>query len=131
MPLPSFAQMPVVWRLQQGVLLVTLMGDYPFEELRSAVAEALRSPDFSAGTSILFDARSSLKYPSTDVVRSIAEWLASLRAQGVSARSAMVISRERYRLGERATVHFHEQGLETALFASLAEAMRWLGPEGG
>jgi hypothetical protein len=122
--------MPVDWKLERGVLLVTFMGDYPFAELKAAVGEALRSPEFKPDTPILFDSRSSLKYPSTDALRSIAEWLASLRPQGLSARSATVTSQERFPLMERVAARYQEHGLETAIFTSMAEAFRWLGRPG-
>jgi hypothetical protein len=124
------AQVPVQWKLEQGVLLVTFIGDYPFGEFEAAVAEALRSPEFRPGTPILFDSRSSFKYPSTDALRSIAEWLASLRPQGLSARSATVTSRERLPLMEQVARRFREADLETAIFTDLAEALRWLGTAG-
>jgi hypothetical protein len=122
--------MPVAWKLEPGVLVVTLMGDYPFEELKAAVAEALRSPELQPETPMLLDARGSLKYPSTDALRSLGEWLASLRPQGISARLALVTSRERLHLAERGALHFCEHGVETVIFTSLAEAVAWLRPAG-
>jgi hypothetical protein len=77
---------------------------------------------------MLLDARSSLKGPATDALRSLGEWLASLRPLGISARFALVNSRERLRLAERGALYFREQGVETVIFTGLAEALGWLRP---
>jgi hypothetical protein len=45
--------MAVDWKLEAGVLLVTVLGDYAFGELKAAVAEALRSPEFERGRPML------------------------------------------------------------------------------
>ena len=54
--------MPVVWKLEKGVVVVSLIGDYERRHLKAALEAAIRDPRVRPGTAVLVDARSSIAY---------------------------------------------------------------------
>jgi len=121
-------RMAVTWEIRGVVLIVTLTGDYGFEEPVRAVAEALANPQFKVGTSLLVDARLSHARRSSEEFRTRAKWLASLKSRGLSSRCAMVIANEphQYGMARMAATHNEIQGLEMRIFTDFDEAFRWL-----
>jgi hypothetical protein len=86
--------MPVRWEIRGQVLIVTLVGDYSFEEPALAVKEAIADSGFQTGTSLLIDTRLSQTSRSSEEFRERAKWLASLQDKGLSSRCAVVIGPE-------------------------------------
>ena len=120
--------MPVTWEIRGQVLIVTLAGDYGFEEPVRAVQEAIADSAFQRGTSLLVDSRLSKTSRSSEEFRERARWLASLRDKGLSSRCAVVIGPEAHQFGmaRMAATHHDLQGLELEIFTDLDEAVRWL-----
>ena len=120
--------MPVRWEIRGQVLIVTLVGDYSFEEPALAVKEAIADSGFQTGTSLLIDTRLSQTSRSSEEFRERAKWLASLQDKGLSSRCAVVIGPEPHQFGmaRMAATHHDLQGLEMEIFTDLDEAFRWL-----
>jgi hypothetical protein len=80
------------------------------------------------GTSLLLDVRQSEVNPSSDEVQFRAQWMASLRAKGLSSRCAVVVSPRIYQFGVAmmARTYLEFQGMTLEIFADVHEAQRWL-----
>jgi hypothetical protein len=120
--------MAVTWQFRGSVLVVTLVGNYTFEEPVQAVTDAMSKPQFRVGTSLLIDARRSQTSRSSEEFRARAHWMATLVPQGLSPRCAMVISSRPYQYGlaRMAGIHLDLQSLILEIFTDFEEAMRWL-----
>jgi hypothetical protein len=120
--------MPVTWEIRGQILIVTLAGDYGFDEPVQAVTEALADTQFTPGTSLLVDARLSHARRTSEDFRTRATWVASLGSKGLSSRCAIVIAPEPHQFGmaRMAASHHEIQGLEMSIFTDLEEAFRWL-----
>ena len=120
--------MAVTWEIRGLVLIVTLVGDYAFDEPVRAVTEALADAQFRPGTSLLVDARLSHTRRSSEEFRTRAKWVASLASKGLSSRCAIVVAPEPHQIGMARMVATHHeiQGLEMSIFNDLEEALRWL-----
>jgi hypothetical protein len=129
--------MPVTWEFRDSVLVVRLVGKYDFEEPIQAVNDAMSSPQFRAGTSLIVDARRSEARRSSEELRARAHWMASLVPQGMSPRFAIVISSKphHYGLARLASIHLDLQNMTLEIFADFEEAMHRLkvkaSPAGG
>jgi hypothetical protein len=121
--------MAVTWEIRGLVLIVTVAGDYGFDEPVRAVTKALADSQFRPGTSLLVDARLSRARRSSEEFRTRATWVASLvGSKGLSSRCAIVITPEPHQIGMARMVATHHelQGLEMSIFNDLEEAFRWL-----
>jgi hypothetical protein len=120
--------MPVTWEIRNGVLIVTLIGNYSFDEPIQAVAAAMADPGFRVGMSLLIDVRLSLVNPSSEATRKRAHWMASLHSSGFSSRYAIVVSAQphQYGIGRMLATYLELEGLEMRIFTDLGEAWRWL-----
>jgi hypothetical protein len=120
--------MPVTWEIRNSILLVTLAGDYGFDEPMSAVAQAMADPGFRKGTPLLIDARLSTSRRSSEDFRQRSLWMASLQAKGLASRCAVVINGQLHQLGmaRMAATHLDLRGMELEIFTDLNEAVRWL-----
>jgi len=120
--------MPVTWEIRSQVLIVTLVGDYSFDEPVLAVNEAIADSGCQTGTSLLIDARFSKTSRSSEDFRERAKWLASLQDKGLSSRCAVVIGPEPHQFGmaRMAATHHGLQGLDMEIFTDMGEALRWL-----
>lgn len=120
--------MPVNWEIRNSVVILTLTDHYSFQEPVQAVNEAMAAPRFRAGMALLIDARRSTSSRSSDEFRERAWWMASLASNGLSNRSAIVISSEPHQFGlaRMAEIHLDIKGLELEIFTDLDDALHWL-----
>jgi hypothetical protein len=120
--------MPVTWTFRDSVLVVTLVGEYAFEEPADAVNTAIEDPRFRWGTLLLIDARLSTTRRSSEEFRGRALWMASLLAKGLSPRCAIVVSSavHQYGMARMAGIYLDLQGMTLEIFNDLEEAMDWL-----
>jgi hypothetical protein len=124
--------MPVSCEIRGSILVVTLVGDYSFEEPVQAVMSAIADPDFHAGTSLLIDSRLSKTSRNSEDFRERARWMGTLRDHGLSSRFAIVISPKPHQFGmaRMAATHLDLKGLELEIFTDMDEALRWLSKAG-
>jgi hypothetical protein len=120
--------MPVGWALQDCVLVLTLAGEYSFEEPAQAVATAMANPRFRTGTSLLIDARLSKTRRSSEEFRARSLWMASLMPGGLSSHCAIVVSSElhQYGLARMASIYLDLRGMALEIFTDLKPAIHWL-----
>jgi hypothetical protein len=120
--------MPVTWTFRSSVLVVTLAGEYSFEEPAEAVTSAMQDPRFQPGTSLLIDARLSKTHRSSEEFRGRSLWMASLLSKGLSPRCAMVVNSaaHQYGLARMAGIYLDLQGMTLEIFTDLEEAIDWL-----
>jgi hypothetical protein len=120
--------MPVTWTFRDSILVVTLVGEYAFEEPVNAVNTAIEDPGFRRGTLLLIDARQSTTRRSSEEFRGRSLWMASLLAKGLSPRCAIVVSSavHQYGMARMAGIYLDLQGMTLEIFADLAEATDWL-----
>ncbi|HEY7390288.1 MAG TPA: hypothetical protein VH640_17355 [Bryobacteraceae bacterium] len=120
--------MPVTWTFQDSILVLTLVGEYTFEEPVDAVNTAIEDPRFRRGTSLLIDARQSTTRRSSEEFRGRSVWMASLLAKGLSPRCAIVVSSavHQYGMARMAGIYLDLQGMTLEIFTELAEALDWL-----
>ena len=123
--------MPATWQFRDSVLVVTLGGEYAFEDPIRAVTDAMNNPRFHPGISLLIDAHESKARPSADDIRVRANWITSLVPRGVSRRCAVVVSTlpHHYGLARMLGIHLDLQNIALEIFTGFEEAMRWLTAE--
>lgn len=124
----SLDSMPVSWRFQHSVLVLTLEGKYAFEEPTIAVSEAMGDPQFHAGAPLIIDVRRSKTGRSSEEFRARACWMASLVSQGISPRCAMVVGSQphQYGLARMAGIYLESHNIVLEIFHDLDEAIGWL-----
>ena len=120
--------MSVSWQIRGSILVVTLAGDYSFDEPVHAVTAALADPHFQPGTSLLIDARLSKTSRNSEDFRERARWMATLRDKGFSSRFAILINFQLHQLGmaRMAAAHLDLKGLELEIFTEMDEALQWV-----
>jgi hypothetical protein len=104
--------MSVKWEIRSSILLVTLAGEYGFEEPKTAIMEGMAESQFHKGTSLLIDASLSKSNRSSEEFHKRALWMASLREKGLSSRCAIVINGRLHQLGmaRMASTHLDLRG---------------------
>jgi len=120
--------MPVLWAVRNGVVFVTLMGDYAFHEIPAATATAYADPRTPARALLLIDGRSSLVDLSPEEIQLRSEWYRDLFERGNTARCAMVVGESEYRqqVVAQGMAPLQEAGLPVRSFAQFADALAWL-----
>ena len=120
--------MPVLWAVRNGIVFVTLMGDYAFDELRAAIATAYADPRAPTRAPVLIDGRSSLVDLSPEEIQLRSEWYRDLFERGITARCAMVVGESEYRrqIVAQGMAPLQEAGLPVRSFAQFADALAWL-----
>jgi hypothetical protein len=120
--------MPVTWTFRDSILVVTLVGEYGFEDPVDAVNTAIEDPRFRPGTSLLIDARLSTTRRSSEEFRGRSLWMASLLAKGLSPRCAIIVSSavHQYGMARMAGIYLDLQSMTLEIFNNLEEAMDWL-----
>ncbi|PWU12187.1 MAG: hypothetical protein C5B51_01005 [Terriglobia bacterium] len=120
--------MPVTWEIRDHILVVTLTGDYAFEEPVHAVNKAMADPQFLPGTALLVDARETHAHRTSDDFRQRARWVASLQSRGLAGRCAIVIRPDLNQVGmaRMAATHHEIAGLVMEIFTDFDEALIWL-----
>jgi hypothetical protein len=121
--------MPVACAIRGSVLLLTLEGEYSFDEPVRAVSAAMANPLFRPGMSLLIDARWSMARRSSEQFRERSAWMASLRPRGISSRCAIIVSSQPHQYGlarmAEAYLDLHEMAL--GIFTDPDKALQWLG----
>jgi hypothetical protein len=120
--------MPVLWAVRNGIVFASLMGDYAFDEIQTAITHAYADPGTPARAPLLIDGRSSLVYLSPEEIQLRTEWYQDLFQRGVTARCAMVVGESEYRqqIVAQGMAPLQEAGLPVRSFAQFADAVVWL-----
>jgi hypothetical protein len=120
--------MPVLWELQNRLLVLTLIGSYDYDAPVRAVFQAMADSAFEWGSTLLIDARQSTVNRSSEEFRERAFWMKSLLAHGVAPRSAILINSHPHQFGmaRMAATHVELRGLELAIFHDFDQAAAWL-----
>jgi hypothetical protein len=120
--------MPVLWAVRNGIVFVTLMGDYAFDEIRAATAHAYADARTPARAPLLIDGRSSLVYLSPEEIQIRSEWYRDLLQRRITARCAMIVGESEYRqqIVAQGMAPLQEAGLTVRSFAQFADALAWL-----
>jgi hypothetical protein len=121
--------MPVLWAVRDGIVFITLIGDYAFHEIRTAVDDAYADPRTPVRASLLIDGRSSLVSLSPQEIQLRSEWYRDLLERGVTDRCAMVVGESEYRqrIVAQGMAPLQDAGLPVRSFAQFKDALAWLG----
>ena len=120
--------MPVRWAVRDGIVFVTLIGDYAFDEIRAAIGDAYAHSGAPTTAPLLIDGRSSWVYLSPEEIQLRSEWYRDLFERGITARCAMVVGESEYRqqIVAQGMAPLQEAGLPVRSFAQFADAVAWL-----
>jgi len=123
--------MPISWRISEGLVRITSIGEVPFEDWRAAVDAALSDPDYRPGMGVVHDWRGLQETPSAPEIRARGEYGAKLRAM----RWALVVQSDAaYGMGRMsevlAAVLAEPPPIELRVFRSKVEAVAWARGEG-
>jgi hypothetical protein len=120
--------MPVQWAVREGIVFITLMGHFEFQEIRAATVEAYAHPSTPPSAPLLVDGRASLVPLSSDEARGRGAWFGSLLEQGLAARCAIVVGVSTYRqhIVAEGIAPQQEAGLRLRSFTHFADAVTWL-----
>jgi hypothetical protein len=114
---------PVLHQVREGVLVVTVDGDFTPGEIERVGALALEAPDLIRPAFVLLDlsGMSGLSGSSLDGLRPVAEFFAGPRTP--VARLAVMASTD---VSDAVVEEATTSGLESAGFKTKADAMEWL-----
>jgi hypothetical protein len=120
--------MPVLWTVREGMVFLTLIGDFKFHDIQSATLDAYMDRHTPPGAPILVDGRLSLVPLSLDEAQRRSEWFGELLQRGVAGRCAIVtgVSEYRHRILIEGIGPQKRAGLPIWSFVSFAEAVAWL-----
>jgi hypothetical protein len=120
--------MPVLWAVRDGIVFITLIGDYPFHEIQAAIAVAYADPHTPVRAPLLIDGRSSWVYLSPQEIQLRSDWYRELLDRGVTARCAIVVGESEYRqqIVAQGMAPLQEAGLPVRSFAQFKDAVAWL-----
>jgi hypothetical protein len=118
--------MPMTWRIEDGLVVIGLVGTHELDEYRNTISEAVASPGFRPGMHLLFDARSSYSYLTPESIQRRLEFLTTLVAKGVSPRCAVVTTPQRAGISIRAAAKLEAFGMVMGVFLDMQEARTWL-----
>jgi len=119
--------MSVLWSVRDGIVFITLIGDFEFSEIQAATLNAYADPG-TRGCPVLVDGRSSLAPLSPDEARRRGEWFGDLLERGQAAKCAMVVgvSESRQHILAEGIAPQGQTGLLLRSFTSFADAVTWL-----
>lgn len=117
------------WR-ERGVAIVAFEGTYQPDEALSAIEDALAAgqPD-PAGLLLDLSESESFRGRSTEGLRRVAAFLAQRRDRFAHRLATVGASDLAYGLLRMGMVFTSDQGIESEVFRSRAEAMEWLAPK--
>jgi O-methyltransferase involved in polyketide biosynthesis len=118
--------MPMTWTIEDGLLVVNLIGTHELDEFRDTISEAVASPGFRPGMHLFFDARSSYSYLTPEAIQRRLEFLATLVSKGVATRCAVVTTQQRAGISIRAAAKLEAFGMVMGVFLDKEEARTWL-----
>jgi len=121
--------MPVSWRYEYGLLVITSSAAYDLEEAKQSTAAGIADPRFQPGTAILFDSSASTAAIEPADIEERVAWLIQVSRRGVS-RFAVVVGAEthRYGLARMLSTRLELAGVELGVFRSFEAARAWLSP---
>ncbi len=119
--------MAVSWEIRGSLLILTLSGNCE-DELVNAILMAIEDPRFAPEKSLLFDARLWAGHPTSTDFQQRASWLASLRADGIARRCAIVVGAKphQYGLARMAATYLDFEDMEMEIFKEMESAIEWL-----
>lgn len=114
--------MPVFHRVESGVLVVTVDGDFTVEETERVGSAALQASELIAPAFVILDLSGAAGLaPESERVERVTTLFAG--PQAPVARLAVVAAAE---LADAVVGHARDSGLESAAFRSRSDAMDWL-----
>src|SRR5690242_13351938 len=91
--------MPVSAKFQDGIFVVTPVGDYGCDDLVTAITNGYADPNFGQTTAVLVDARESSANPTSDDVHHTCRRILGQRPPGHIGKWAVVTSKDPLRFG--------------------------------
>jgi SpoIIAA-like len=119
--------MPIFNRVLDGMLIVTVDGDYTPEEFRRFGAAGLELPELSSPTQVLVDmsGASGLLERAAEDVRATASFFAA-RSESIARVAVLAPADLTFGVMNIGRVFANMGGLETELFRTRVEALNWL-----
>ncbi|HTP13907.1 MAG TPA: hypothetical protein VMM37_09755 [Bacteroidota bacterium] len=120
--------MPVTYKFEATIVLISLAGEYLIEELRRTIDDALADPGYPSHARLIIDlSRSkSIVRRTNDEIKSVAEFLVT-KADRFGHRLALVAAQDlTYGILRMTSVGSENQGVESGVFRSVEEARAWI-----
>lgn len=121
--------MPVLWEWRDSVLLVTTIGDYPNQDLMTALEEMSVHSRFVRGTPLVFDARQSkAQLSKSDVDWRVGQLAAWLERSGFGPKMAFVLGSDephRYGIARMVQMLSEMKGFQVEIFRDVEDALTW------
>jgi hypothetical protein len=123
---------PVTSEFQNGIFVVTVVGDFGPGELTGAIVAGYSDPYFAADTPVLVDTRRSVAVPSGADVHQSSRSILGRRPAGHTGRFAIVTRSEplRFGLARMAALTMESLGATMAVFHEPDAALKFLGSSG-
>ena len=120
--------MPIACEFQDGLLLLTISGDYPLRELVDGIISAYSNPKFTTSTSVLMDARQSTANRSSEDVWLSSQKLVGQQPAGYVGKWAIVVGDGpfRFALGRMGALTMESMGVPMAAFTDVNAALEYL-----
>lgn len=120
--------MSVSSEIQNGILVVTLVGEYELDELVEAITRGYADPNFAETTPVLVDSRQSSANPSSDAVRQLCRRVIGRRPPGHSGKWAIVTGTDplRFGIGRMGSLTMESLGVSVQVFTELNSALTYV-----
>ena len=120
--------MPLLWTLDQGVLVLTVVGESTLAEARAVIGEAVVSPEFREGTAVVINSLDSAtaSVPDAADIRGRIGLLSSLPSLGFERRIYLVVRLAepvRFGLARQISQSVDPREVEIEVLGDLATAM--------
>lgn len=120
--------MPVISDFQDEIFVVTVVGDYTYDEYVEAVVRGFSDPKFASTTPVLVDSRESAASPSSEDVRNVGRRILGRRPAGHIGNWAAVTNTQplRYGSARMGGLTMASLGLEVQIFTDMDAALAYL-----
>ncbi len=120
--------MPVTYTFEANVVLITLSGEYPIDDLRRTIDAAFADSRYPPHARLIIDLSQSrsIVQRTTDEIKSVAELLVR-KADRFNHRLALVAAQDLiYGILRMTSVGSESLGVESGVFRSVDEARTWI-----
>lgn len=120
--------MPVSSAFQDGIFVVTPVGEYELNDLVAVVTKGYSDPKFAQTTPLLFDTRQSTANPSSDDVQQLCRRILGPRPPGHIGKWALVTGKDplRFGIGRMGSLTMHSLGVPVEVFTEMNPALAYI-----
>ncbi len=120
--------MPVSSEFQDGIFIITPVGEYQSDDLVAVLTQGYSNPKFAQTTPVLFDTRQSAANPSSDEVQQLCRRILGQRPPGHIGKWAIVTGTDplRFGIGRMGSLVMQSLGVPVEVFTEMNTALAYV-----